>query len=474
MSSILYQRCNAAQYRVAAIIAAVVAVAAFVMAPFAATQVPVFLPFIPMFETTVILVEGLTAFLLGVQFRATKQAYLGGLAGAYGFVMIVAALQLLIFPGVFAKDGLFGAGSQCAVWLWVIWHGGFAGMVLLALLTRTQFAARWFGEALPRAGIGLMAAGPLIGAFSTFLVVHYHNLLPNLIAHGVYVPLREGLISRIVIMMILLTIAACLQITKLRDLLSLWVAVALLASLGDSLLVVLAGARFSLGWYGGRMLNVVSSSTVLCLLVFEFTWAYEQLVSAHNVLKHRVMHDGLTGVFNRVYFSEQFPREMRRSVRERAPLAVLMIDVDHFKQFNDTCGHARGDECLIAVAAALEGAVRRPGDFLARYGGEEFVAVLPHTNREGAMAMAEVMRQEIMRLAMPRGGTIEGIVTVSLGIASMDPMLEEITTDMLLQRADAALYQAKHNGRNQAAVWEMPKVASMPVTTSFGQPRMTA
>ena len=99
-------------------VAGLVAAAAAAMAPFAAVRLAVITPFIPMYEMTEILVEGLTAFLLAVQFRATRRAYLGGLAGAYVFVMVTAVIQLLIFPGVFAKDGLLGAGPQSAVWLW--------------------------------------------------------------------------------------------------------------------------------------------------------------------------------------------------------------------------------------------------------------------------------------------------------------------------------------------------------------------
>ncbi len=453
MESILFERNTATRYKVAATVVALIVVAAVAMAPYAAVELTVIVPFVPMFSTTVILVEGLTAFLLAVQFRATKRAYLGGLAGAYGFVMVVAAIQLLIFPGVFSKDGLLGAGPQSAIWLWVIWHGGFAVLVPMALLTRTKQAARWFGRALPAMGLAMMVGGPLLAALLSFSTIIYSSDLPPLINHGAYAALGHGPLRVIVMTMLLVAMAVCLQTTRLRDLLSLWLAVALLASIGDSMLVLIAGARFSLGWYGGRLLNMVSSSTVLCALVYEFTWAYERLQTANDVLQHRVMHDGLTGAFNRIYFGEQLPRELRRAMRERTPLSVVMIDVDHFKQFNDTWGHARGDECLIAVVQALQDALRRPADFLVRYGGEEFVAVLPHTGHEGAIAMAEAMRHEVMRLGLRRGAASDGVVTVSLGVATVDPAAEDISTDTILLRADAALYEAKNGGRNQVATW---------------------
>ncbi len=449
----LSERNSTAQYQVAAAVVALIGVATATMAPSAAAKLPVILPFIPIFSTTVILVEGLTALLLAVQFRATGRAYLGGLAGAYGFMMVVAILQLVIFPGVFSAAGLLGAGPQSAIWLWVIWHGGFAIMVLLALATRCAAAARWFDTSLPRAGTVLMVGGPLLAAILSFFTIRFSSALPPLIDHGAYAALGHGPLRVVVLSLLVTALAACIRVTKLRDLLGLWLAVALLASIGDSTLVLMGGARFSLGWYGGRMLNMVSSSTVLCALVFEFTWAYQKLLRANDALRHRVMHDALTGAFNRLYFAEQLPRELRRAIREHTPLSVIMIDVDHFKQFNDSWGHARGDDCLIAVVESLQSVLRRPADFLARYGGEEFVAVLPQTGPDGAIAMAEALRHAVIDLALRRGAPSDGVVTVSLGITTVDPRIDTVTTDTILQRADAALYEAKHAGRNRIATW---------------------
>lgn len=452
MSSILHDSSNAQRFRVAGMVAALILLAAGIILPFANRQLPTLQAFIPLFAATVILVEGLTFFLLTVQFRATRQAYLGGLAGAYGFVLVLAALQLLIFPGVFSTTGLLGAGPQSAIWIWVSWHGGFPFMVLLALTARTRTAQKAIGNALPQAGLMLLLGGPLLAALLGYLAIRHGNALPVLIDHGSYAPLQQGPVSRIVLGMIVLAAIACWRITKWRDLLSLWVGVALFASLGDSTLVLLAGKRFSLGWYGGRMLSIVSSSVLLCTLLAEFVWAYEGLLNANNALKRRVMQDGLTGAFNRIYLAEQFPRELRRAVREQAAMSVVMIDIDHFKQLNDSLGHAVGDECLIAVTGALRETLRRPGDFLARYGGEEFVAVLPRTPEAGAIAIAETMRRSVMELALS-GDAAGRVVTVSLGVASIDPAIAEIGLQDLVQRADAALYAAKHEGRNTVMVW---------------------
>jgi len=452
MSGILDQTSTRRRFIIAGAIAACLVASAGAALPFAGFQMPVIVPFIPMFETTVILVEGLTCFFLAIQYRAMRQAYFGGLAGAYGFVMVMAALQVLIFPGVFSTTGLLGAGPQSAVWLWVFWHGGFPVMVLLALLTRTGAAARWLGGALPRAGLVLMAAGPLLAAALAYFAIDRAALLPVLICNDSYHNLHDDLVSKLIMATLLLAGFTCIRVTRLRDLLSLWVAVALLASFGDTLLVLAGAARYSLGWYSGRVLSVISSSVVLCALIFEFTRAYERALASNAALSERAMRDGLTGAFNRLYFEEHFSREFRRTAREHAPMSVLMIDVDHFKSYNDIRGHQMGDFCLVAIVRALEAVLRRPGDFVARYGGEEFVAVMPRTGAQGALALAEAMRRAVAALGLRRDTGADGPVTVSIGAATIDPAVDEFSPAELIRQADAALYQAKNTGRNRVVI----------------------
>jgi diguanylate cyclase (GGDEF)-like protein len=131
-----------------------------------------------------------------------------------------------------------------------------------------------------------------------------------------------------------------------------------------------------------------------------------------------------------------------------------MLDVDHFKKYNDTHGHQMGDECLIDIAGALKTALRRPADFLARYGGEEFAVVLPDTGREAVMEIAESLRLAVQNLAIPHEGT-GGIVTISIGFATCSPATDSLSPEELLRRADLALYQAKHNGRDTAREFEL-------------------
>jgi len=257
----------------------------------------------------------------------------------------------------------------------------------------------------------------------------------------------------------IVALAACIRITRLRDLLSLWLAVALLASLGDAVLVLGAGARYSLGWYGGRILSVVSSSVVLCVLIFEFSRLYGRLVKANRSLASRALHDGLTGAFNRGYFVEQFPREIGRAIRDKTPLSLLMIDVDHFKSYNDIHGHQTGDACLIGITGAIKDILRRPTDFLARYGGEEFAVVLPGTGREGAAQLIAALRGAVRNLNLPQAAS-GGPVTISLGVATFHPGTDTFAPEELIRRADIALYQAKHSGRDAVREFEPTRVGA--------------
>lgn len=157
--------------------------------------------------------------------------------------------------------------------------------------------------------------------------------------------------------------------------------------------------------------------------------------------------DGLTGVYNRRYFDDVLTREVRRSVRVGRPMALLMVDVDHFKRYNDRYGHPAGDACLQSVARALASTLTRPGDTVARYGGEEFACVLPETEHAGAVAVGAMLEQRMRRMAIPHEDSpTSGIVTVSIGVASIDG-LRPIAESALVELADHQLYRAKELGR---------------------------
>lgn len=163
--------------------------------------------------------------------------------------------------------------------------------------------------------------------------------------------------------------------------------------------------------------------------------------------------DGLTGIANRRRLDEYLADEFKRAARSNSPLSVIMLDIDYFKQFNDTYGHQNGDFCLKRVANAIKATLNRPADLVGRYGGEEFAIILPDTSFGGAGTLAEEIRKHIESLAIPHEKSkVAPYVTLSLGISNVQSYTD--TSDAtLMTQADQALYQAKTNGRNRVEIF---------------------
>ncbi len=176
------------------------------------------------------------------------------------------------------------------------------------------------------------------------------------------------------------------------------------------------------------------------------------LQQANQKLQRLADLDGLTQVANRRRFDEYLAREWQRLRRERAPLSLILCDVDYFKQYNDRYGHLAGDNCLKQVALALERTLKRPADLAARYGGEEFAIILPNTELAGALELAEIMRLKVEELGIAHACSQSSqYVTISLGLSTTIPDLIN-TPQCLLAAADRALYKAKRNGRNRCCI----------------------
>jgi len=176
-------------------------------------------------------------------------------------------------------------------------------------------------------------------------------------------------------------------------------------------------------------------------------------------LSEMALVDALTGIGNRRAFDQALEREWKRASRAGWPLSLAMLDVDHFKLFNDDYGHQAGDNCLRAIAAAVAGSLYRPGDVVARYGGEEFALLFPETDLTGAEALTRRLREAVAGLRVPHRGNaaLGGVVTISGGVSTMrsgdkDEMRGPLE---LLMAADAALYRAKRAGRNRVEAMAM-------------------
>ena len=175
-----------------------------------------------------------------------------------------------------------------------------------------------------------------------------------------------------------------------------------------------------------------------------------ELKNTQIQLEKLATFDGLTGIANRRHFDDQLNSIWLNAQRYKQPLSLLMIDVDYFKQYNDTYGHQEGDDCLVNVANCIDKELKRSLDMAFRYGGEEFAVLLPDTNRTGAYYMAEKIREAISEMALEHTGSqVSALVTVSIGIGTLCPE-PGLNSDKLVLGADEALYLAKAEGRNRS------------------------
>lgn len=318
----------------------------------------------------------------------------------------------------------------------------------------------WYGLLLEAVLIGATVASM---SYSR-LLLHYQKIITVMGAINLAIVIVGGVIienprlanSLSYIAMLIISI----QILALR--LSLLTS-ALCAGLGITIGALVA-------WFGvGKMLDwpIIIWSSISSIIVNLFVAAIlerqerisflQGLLLAHesaererlNAELERLAHqDALSGLANRRHFDNTLKQEWERLLREQNPLTLLYLDVDHFKAFNDTYGHAVGDTCLTAIGKVLLEAARRPGDLAARYGGEEFVVLLPVTDQEGALEVALRILEDIDQLNIPHSASSTAPhVTVSIGLATFTPSAEG-SIDKLLEAADQALYAAKHAGRH--------------------------
>ncbi|HSG50834.1 MAG TPA: GGDEF domain-containing protein [Rheinheimera sp.] len=191
---------------------------------------------------------------------------------------------------------------------------------------------------------------------------------------------------------------------------------------------------------------------------FELQITLEELTEKNQLLTQQTQLDALSGIYNRAYFDNQMRAEIKRSRREQRQLALVLLDIDHFKQINDTYGHLTGDKAIKHTAAVIQKQLKRPGDKVCRYGGEEFALILPNTDVNGAQLLAEKIRRALAELsAMPLQ------LTLSAGCYSAVPQTQS-DADEYIGFADKALYRAKASGRNQVCSFP-PSVAPPLVVT---------
>ena len=402
--------------------------------------------FLGAYGTAVFLLEIISAILLFAHYRQTSLMTFAVLSMAYFWVAILAPVQVSLLSDSLSLFSLITASNGDAAWIWIAWHLGFPILVTAAMLLdgsypiRVKHTWRWaaglFGGLLLVAGFVLTAT--LLSWFE----------LPSLIS-----PSRDfsDQLSLIYGPAVMFTCALALTIVvvkgKFENSIYSWLALAMLAALCEAVVVIYSGARFSYGWYAARVLSVISSSAVVIALLIENIHLQHKVVRQNLTLKRMATMDELSGLANRRELDQRLRAEIKRAMRERTPISLIMLDVDHFKKFNDNHGHVTGDLCLKHVASCLQRNILRHTDLAARYGGEEFAILLPNTEEQDAADLAEHIRKTIAFSPILLEGDTMLSVTASFGVACLIPNRLEDASE-LLTTADAALYAAKGAGRN--------------------------
>lgn len=442
-----------------------VSVALFAFAvPHATVPLAPFPAFIPIYVTALVIFDLITAVLLFGQYRALGSLGLLVLGGAYLFTATATCAYALIFPGLFAPTGLLGSGPQTSSAMYMLWHAGFPVIVMAYAYTKHHEPPEAGHMERHRASVGIVAVTvavlTLVGVFTVF-ATSGHPYLPVFLEGN-----RTTTIGKVflgTVWMLSLVALAMLWRRKPHSLLDVWLQVVLCVWLLDlALSALLNTGRYDLGWYMGRIYGLLAAGFLLIVLLSESARHHARLrqvtaaLEMANVTLWRFsMQDGLTELANRRALDLHLAEQVALAMRHQRHLALVLLDVDHFKAYNDEYGHQLGDECLATIAKVLQACGKRPSDLAARYGGEEFALVLPETDPDGALHIAHTVQAAVASLGIPHRRCSTGPhVSVSSGIAAMRHGEKDMTPQRMIEVADKALYQAKNAGRNQVVLQE--------------------
>ncbi len=425
-----------------------------VATPFAMVPLLPIPGFMTAFGAAMIVINILLAAILFSRGIIESRSDATALGTAYLYVALIFLPLVASFPGGIMPGSLIGSAGS-SVWLWLFWHAGFG----VAILRYSAVAARSQPQAQSTRR-QVFAVGAIVILLAVIATAGVRFLPPTLQDGAALFAGATGIAPLAVLGLL---IAATYRIARMRNPTSehLSLTVAMVAACVDVWLTYQGTDRFSIGWYLAKCGSLATSLVVLVSLLHQINFLYSRAATANGVLADLARHDSMTGLFNRRGLDEVVGVEWRSSLRDQQPLALLMIDVDHFKRFNDQYGHPAGDDCLRQIASALLGVSRRPRDAAGRYGGEEFALLLPVTDSFGAVEMALRLRTAIRALQIPHAGSPHGVVSVSIGIASV-PAADENGAASLVAAADRALYRAKEAGRDAICCSDEQVVATFP------------
>ena len=351
----------------------------------------------------------------------------------------------MIISGLLGILAIFATGIADVLWmpeitgqLWTIRLAIAAPVLVLLMFSRTSIATR-FMQPIIAFSANLFVCGLIaLSLTATEPLNHYYCSSVNVVMLVVFV------------------------LSRLQFLWGLMSAALMFVVLNVGLLIV-GEVGFKLWLINNTVFLISAGFSLIGCFLFERSlrqnYLQSRMLSFEKVdleesnlrLQYLTAIDGLTQIANRRSLDMNLSTEWQRAMRKREPIGLVMIDVDHFKLFNDAYGHQAGDECLRGVAGALKDFARRPGDLAARYGGEEFVLILTNATAQQAKLVAERVRDKIVALAIPHQSSSHGNVTASFGVASIIPNSQS-GPEALLLAADQALYRAKEAGRNRVNV----------------------
>lgn len=444
----------------AVLVSALVFVAAAPLAKLPLAQVPAF---IPAYVSSLVLCDLITAVLLFGQFSVLRSTGLLVLAGGYLFSASITLAYALIFPGLFWSPEASGAGPQTSSAMYMFWHSGFPLFVIAYAWLKGKKRNEAIALADQTTGSGFTISAVVGGVLAvvlgcTLFALQGQALIPTFIDGNQTTALGRGVLAAIWV----LSAVALLVLwrKKPHSVLDVWLLVVMCVWLCDiGLAAILNTGRYDLGWYVGRIYGLLAASFLLIVLLVEHGRQYARLVqvsvelnTANQALATLSRRDGLTGLFNRRFLDEYLDGQIALARRQKDVVALILLDVDHFKLYNDHYGHTGGDECLRQVAAALQACCQRPADMVARYGGEEFAVVLPDTDLDGALQVARAIREAVGNLKLAHATSpTAACVSISAGVAVI-PADAGMSALQLLASADQALYDAKNLGRNRVAL----------------------
>jgi diguanylate cyclase (GGDEF)-like protein len=427
---------------------------------FGSVHGPTIAAFGPISATLVCVGDLLTAYFLLSQFNVNGVRAFAVLGAAFGVSGGFTILYIAYFPGVVLVPPLTMGLRQVSSWAWISWHLSFPLIVGTYSFIDRDIRARISGAVgIRRWLIGTIAVAIVACCLIAAIIAGDRDHLP-LIDVGGFTSLFQTTIGPTVAAINVIAAISVLwspHMSKLR----LWLGVAILVEAMDATMnSVSTGGRYSIPWYVGKFETLATAGVVLMVLLSEVTSLYARLSRLATI-------DALTGLSNRLAFDMEARFALALQQRRSTDVAFLVIDIDFFKQFNDTYGHQGGDDCLKRVAHCIRKTCGRSIDLVGRFGGEEFVVLLQGTNAPGALRVGESIRSCVEQLGIAHAASATApVVTVSVGITQANGQ-RDTHLETLFQRADAALYRAKKS-RNTVVMDEdapegSPQFVAQPV-----------